>query len=604
VDIWMSDIEDGPQVRSVSSATQQIWAVVRYVDAGERFRVQLRDLSGIVVKTGDIQASGTATGSVGIHVMDFVNTYLRAFDKDGRGDDGVCASPACVMQESVHLTQEFCQDIPPVPSSWPGPPVQPTAPPGQPTPTPEPRYYRLWLDEQLSQMASSRSAMAEISRTIQSMLAMPDVKDDVAFKDDLGRAQTAIGSAYSLLRRAEAEMNPTNRLPTPEEGCRLVTEADTQIDGAITRLESVTDRAAQVPSWRLPPTSSRWSGDSFLGCLQYNTELYTVQGNQIGSTAVDSTYWTVGEPGKARLIFPKPDLADRNNVGELHMAFPEGADALYAKSVTVPNVNHAARISAFVTDAQCVPVDALTITFSVNPSTAGSVAPVTADVDNGVAMTDLEVGQDAVRSATVQGYMQTARKGDPGPAGISASSPFQVIGPARSLHFLMQMQREINVVEEERLAFSVQVRDEFGRAVADNTPVQVTIPQDDPGIFVYERRLREGRNQPVEIVSAGKSLEMFTTSGMSQFPEDPDPLYTRKGPFVACTTDLWPGHDRVTISAVSDGATANTNDNDGKTIICLTEHRVFAPLTFKGFDIRATPAALPIETPTPFASGR
>lgn len=621
IDLWMSDTEDGQQIHSVFSTTNHLWAVASFEDArNERYEVVLRDLSGIIVKRGPIAANGTVTKSVPISVTDFINTYRGILDPT-RVDGDVCASEACVMTRSLAEAKLNCQSAPAAPPTWPEPP-RPTVQPGRPTPTPDPadlyRPYRLWLDSTLGHTATGRQALAEVTRTHQAFLALPDARENPQIAGRVTQAQARLVDTFNDLGRVEHELSPPTGQPSVIAGCALVDEAAASAEAANAAWAMVAASLTNVTHWRLPPTTARWAGDRFQGCIQYQTDLVAAGG---GSPAV-SVRWSVGEPSTPRLIFPGPDQVDRGSEGELGVQLPEGAEAIYAQSVTAPGANHEATIVAYVTDRSCIPVDGQQIVFSVfEPppplsagllrlqrggalAEAGTVSPMTVTIRDGLATTLLQAGQDAHNRPAVVGEVATGAPG-PGPSGISATAPFRVIGTAdpEFITFLMRRDRLINYVQGDTLNFSIQARDEFGRDVANGSQLDVSIPQSDPAVIAYYRRPVNNPPAPQptptpELVVVGKEMTMSTHAGMSVLPESADPGFRHIGPVLACT-----GEGEVTLSAVIDGVTANTNDENGlKTINCRARYTVQLPLVFMKYDLEATERPpRPIETVTPAA---
>jgi hypothetical protein len=605
LELWMSNAEDGDPVQSVVSTTNRVWAVTSFENAAsERYVVQLRDLAGIVVAAKPVLLDGTGRESVSVVVTDFVKAYTEVMDAGRKDNQGNCLSPSCTLQETVTEADANCESVPDVPPTWPEPPVQPTAAPGQPTPTPAPDVWALWSNAQLSLLATGQSAAAEVTRTVQSMLAMPDVRADAQLQGDLQTAQADLIQLRTDLEQAKDLINPPTDRPKPADACAMISDSVQQIDAVSTRLNQVVAAAADVSDWRLPPTGSRWQGQAFLGCVQYNTELLPVVGNEPSSAPVETALWSVGEPGKPRLVFPGVGLVEPVNEGEIEMVPVGGGKDIYAQSVMVPDVSHTALLSAYVTDRDCIPVTGVTMTFGVTPVDSATVSPLAANITNGVASAELEAGNDAVNRGQVTGFVATGG-GSGVPEGITGIASFDVIGAASAKPNAFQFRvgrRTINIVKNERLAFSVQVQDEFYRNVADGTLVHISIPEADPAVLAYEQwpltQPRPGRPTPTpELVTAGKSLEMHTAAGLTQLEPPDDPGMTRKGPFLVCT-----GVGEVTLAAQADGVTASTDTEEGlKTVKCVRRYDVELPLTFMNFDIYAHPTALPIETATPTA---
>ncbi len=576
IDLHMSGSDSGPVTRGFLSSTTAVYAVVTYEGAAnERFLVRQRDLSGIVVKeqrVGPVTGSGTA--SVAIHVTDFVNAYRTTIN-----------SQAGVMDEELNAAVVACQpeNIPPVPPIWPPTPApQPTVIPGQPTPTPVPTDpYSLWVQVVLENIEIARTATAGITRTLQSTLSLPNV---VALPDVGVNFETAkesfvlsdghLADAPGLLRPSEA-----GQRPDPIAGCDQVRSARGEADsGLAANAAGWAAVPADTTGWRFPPTSARYDGRTFIGCLQYTTDIYRYAGDQPQDTATKSAVWSVGDPGPAKLVFPGPDLADRSNLGLVDVSLPTGQLAIYARSVTVPNVNHSAMVSAYVTDEMCNPVDGVRLAFSASPTGVVTVSPAEAQVVQGVPVTDvlLEAGDVAVNDGVV-----LASVPGNGQAAASGRGSFQVVGPAGRLQIIVNP-KTLNLMDpkQNRAGVSVLVRDEFGRNVADGTPVHVRIADGDPGQLAYdEERLVDGRRAITRVV-LGTSADLVTLGGYTQIPASDDPA-VRNG-------NLYLFGDRIgklTLSAEADGKTQNTNTMTGeKTLEITGQLAIHLPMLYRGFD--------------------
>jgi hypothetical protein len=612
LDMWISLVEDGERVPSVVSTTQEVWVVTDYVDAqGEQFLVEMRDLAGIVVVRTPVYLDGTGRASVPIVITDFVSSYVAQLDASAEDSQGNCLSPACAAVQLLEEASLYCESAPPPPDTW--PPTTPTAVPGQPTPTPGTDLWRLWFDAQLGLISSAQSATSEVTRTTQAMMNLPDVADS-NLRSALMNAQSQLTHAYAVLEEAKALINPQESRPTPTAtavppgrpdpvaGCERINAALAAVRSGTESLAPVIAASADVADWRLPPTGARWLGERFDGCVRLKVDLLPFVGGRPQTSPVKSAFWSVGEPGSARLMFPADDLVDRDLAGTLGLRILNDASAIYADSVTVPGINQEALISAFVTDANCIPLDGVDIGFAVSPELAGSVDPMTTTVVNGSAFTTFHAGSDAVNNGLVTGFVSS---GEPGqPSGAAGTATFQVIGPTDNIDFRMSQARTINLASNGRLAFSAQLKDAHFRGVADGTRVVVTIPEADPIVMVYERentaRPRPGQPAPTpEIVVLGKSLEMLTLNSMTQLGQPEDPGFVHNGPFLMCT-DI----GSATVSGEADGVVESTDDTNGlKTIRCVRRYGVYMPRVMKLYDANEirTPRA-PIETSTPSAT--
>lgn len=578
IDVHMSLTDGGPINRGFVSTTTTAYAVVSYEGAAnERFLVRQRDLSGIIVKDQRVgPVSGSGTASVAVNVADFVNAYRTAIN-----------SQSAVMDEELNAAVEAClpENVPPVPPVWPpNPGPQPTAAPGEPTPTPIPTDpYSLWVQVVLENIEIARTATAGITRTLQSALSLPDVVELPAVGTNFQSAQASFVAADGDLAAAPSLLRPSEQgqRPNPTAGCDELRSARSGADAALSaNAAGWAAVPADTTGWRFPPTSARYEGRTFIGCLQYTTDVYMYAGDRPQDTATKSAVWSVGDPGPAALIFPGPDLADRSSIGLLDISLPTNQLAIYARSVTVPNVNHAATVSAYVTDSMCNPVDGVRLGFAASPAGAVTVSPSEVQIVQGVP--DVEVRLDAGDAAVNDGVVLASVPGN-GTAAATGRGSYQVVGPADRLQIIVNP-KTLNLMDpaQNRAGVSVLARDEYGRNVADGTVVQVRIADGDPGQLAYdEERLLDGRLVRTR-VELGKSAELVTLGGYTQVPASDDPS-VRNG-------NLYLFGDRtgkLTLAAEADGKTQNTNTNQGeKTLEITGKLAIYLPMLYRGFDSR------------------
>lgn len=569
LDLYMSQADNGPRQRGFPANTSQVYAVLTVEGAAnERFLLRQRDLSGITVKE---QRVGPLTGarsiSMAVSITDFVNAYRSGLN-----------TQTAVVNEKMDETVEAClpENIPPVPAS-PTPP--PTPVPGQPTATPPgPDPYSLWMLSTLESVEIARTATADVTRTLQAVLTLPDVQALPEANDNFKAAQTGFRAADSQLAAVAGFLKPNDptTAPDPTAGCNRVRAAKVAIDQSMVATAAGWAAVpADTSTWRIPPTGARYTGTTFMGCQQYNTDVYGYLGDRPQDTASKSASWSVGDAGPPTLVFTGPDLADRANLNVLDLSLPAGASAIFAKSVTVPGTNHIAKVSAYVTDRMCNPVDGATLVYSLTPAGAGTVDPLEVTVQQGVPVQDvtLQAGDDAVNDGIV-----TARVKGVDLASASGSVTFQVVGPADRIQIIVNP-KTLNLLDPDniRAGIGISVRDKFGRNVVDGTKVQLRIADGDPGILAYYQEiLVDGRIQRTE-VSLGKSAELVTGSGYAQVPQSEDPGVQNRDLHLLADA---PGG--VTLSAEADGKTVNTNVAGAKTIQILRKAWAYLPLVFRG----------------------
>lgn len=582
LDIYMSDAADGMRQRSFVSDTNRVFAVVAFENANQEvYDVRLRDLSGIEVFRDEVELTGTGMESREITIDDFVDSYERGIDAQGGS-----------LQDSMSDLEAYCEDPPDAPSPWPPePPANPT--PGAATPTPT-GFFR-WRSLMLDATESSNTAAAELMRTIRAAASLPDVQEVPEIRDPLQASVQHLLVASQHLTDASRAVNPPGvgpgtptpdppTVPDPPRACELVAQAGTEVADA---MDSVMAARAALPddtsTWRIPRTTARYDdGGAFASCLQYSTDLVVPD----RETAADTVSWAVGDPGRPALVFPGPELVDPSNLGQMAVS----PRTLYASSVTAPDVPREARVTAFVTDDQCVPVSGITMTFGVDPEEAGIVTPLMVPITDGLATSQLQAGADAHSTSVVTGVTCV----DDCPRPVSGSGSFSVIGPAHTLQFIVN-KKVINPVLDERAHMSVRLVDRHGRNVADGTFVTVSIAAGDPGVLARDVTARANPTPQPELL--GKSVRMITRDGFSNVPAGDDPgLIYSPGLYLMKGAD---GEGLVELNAVADGgATAPPQIVEIK-----SEQPVYLPLVMRAYDILATPPFIDPEnppiTPTP-----
>lgn len=620
LEIFMSATEGGPRQTNFLSDTSRVRAVIAYEGAvNEQYMVRLRDLSGIAVFSRQFAAlNGTGQVSVGITADDFIDSYKRNADDQG--------TP---LQEDIGLAAGWCTNIPSVPDPWP-PQPQPTPGPG-PTPPPDP--YLGWSEAMLNALEGARSATTELTRTLQAMLTLPDLatempavhNDVAAARQQLTEANALLVAVPQLLRPAPppsptpgpGQPTPTSEpppRPDPQIACQQVTQAKATIVDALAKIQTVVAALPAAPSnWRLPPTSARYAGGSFVGCLQYRTDLVEVVGGQPRDTAADSALWTVGDPSFPALMFPGLELVDPSNLGLLGLSLPEGHNAIYARKVLVPNVNHGAQLTAFVTDDNCIPVDQTSVTLWADTKTAGgaTVKPGLVDLEDGAAEAALEAGDEAtgfwgntppdppelgswVFGCVGPGCQPGQPPPPPGqvtPGQVWGRTRFEIIGMAHvSNTRLIINPRQINRLVDQTAGISLQVHDRNGRNVAAGTLARVWIKDGDPGFLAFDRQqLVGGRpSGSTERRVLGKTADLVVgENGQSRVPPSDDPGYVNLPRLYAYAGD---GDDgSVTVCYDVDDAT----DCWADALTIVAETNIYLPLAFQRFDVRAQPTFLP-----------
>ncbi len=602
-DIYMSAVTDGMRARNFVGATNQLHAVVEYENAaGEQFDVQLRDLSGIVVKrsrTAPLRGDGKT--SVAIVVQDFVDSYAAGLDSlvhapasSGVGSGG--------LDETIASTVFNCENRPDVPVPW--PPAVPTPNPGSPPPTQSPPDpYTLWLKSTLTLVDSGRLTMAEITRTSQALLGLPDMQGaGAAAAADLAAANALYSQVSKQLARVPALLQPPDGAvqPDPDAGCALVTMASQQAQQASTRIDAALAALPDdVSNWTLPDTSARYDGQRFVACEQYSTELYLVVNNQPSDTPADSALWTLGDPGEPALIFAGPEQTDSTSIGTLALSYPDGATQIFARSVLVEGVNHSARVGAFVTDRNCRPVSGGRINFRMDPDGFGTLSSASEPIVDGIAQVTFMAGDDVPEQTNLpapqRGRIQVLGQVGEGPSEVNAGTEFNVTGPAATFRIIVSP-KVINPLEGDRGGITVEVRDRNGNKVADGTQVMLRVKEGSRGQLAYEQRRGAG---PWELVVAGTEIELIARSGNTVLPVDPDPGVTRRQ---AVYLIPFGGDGPVTLIAEADGATGDSDALEGgqtrPTLFIQSYAEIYLPGVLK--DAKSLPRPSPNQPhPTP-----
>jgi len=436
----------------------------------------------------------------------------------------------------------------------------------------------------------------DLTRTLQAMLMLPDVAAIPALADGLGSGRSKLAEADRLLAAFPRTLEPSTpgqpRPPDPAGACALVLDAMDKLAAGITDIATaMAALPADTAGWHFGPTSARFDGTVFIGCLQYEVDVVEIKNNQPAANAAASTQWTLGSPGEPALIFPKPDQVDGRRAGSLSLSFPVGDSAMYAQSVKVQGVNRSATVSAFVTDAKCIPVSGATMSFAVDPAAGATLTPATVTITDGVAQAELRSG-DAAASGRVNGVLcvgdcATGKQ-------VKASIGFSVIGPAKQLSFKVNPPNQVNrfaTREDKRVALiSVFAKDAFGQDVADGTAISIQI-ESGPGGLAYKReRLINGRpSGEIEEIGLDKRADLVIEDGVSKIvPTDPGFKYH----------DLYlqPGNDpngKLTLVAEADG----TRQTLAYEIISQTF--IYLPATTNKYDIRKQMTSSPTPTRRP-----
>ncbi len=615
--VWMSDTEDGERRRSLPADTSVLWAVVDFEDAeGDRFKVEMQDLAGnTVVSQSLLPVSGTARRSIPISIAVIVNAYLSSIRDilspvPGEGE------PVTGLGETVEFIQTMCgSDVrPELPDPW--PPVLPTPSPGEPTPTPAPPDpYTQWLSAVLNPIDSSQLMSAELRRKLLAISALPDMADGgagAAAAAEFRTASAELEGIESSLAEVRLLLKPANTSirPAPERACALVDATKTDVDGTIAKIEDGLSKMPEdVSTWAFPPTEARYAGRIFLDCQQYLTSLKIVTPAEPAGTTVDTESWSIGDTGRAALIFPASNLTDSSSVGTLRLSPTGGATAIYALGVLLEGLNHTATIGGYVTDRNCNPVDGQTVDLSIDTPEGGTLSASEALTIDGDFSVQYEApddvpppiaeGPEAGRRVDI---VVSAKSSDD--ETVAASTQFNVIGKA--FHFRVIVNpRNINrlapyIAPTARPGFptptpaprdpyssgrlrggiTIEVKDVNGANVADGTVVNLNIKDGDPGLLAYERRVRGVTG--TELVQAGKSIDLVTRGGNTVvMPEVDDPGITNLEALY-----LIPGPDGdgfVTLEMSADGNRANSDDPilGEPTILIFSRVSINLPLVLK-----------------------
>jgi hypothetical protein len=575
LELFMSNSETGPRMHSFTSDTPRVYAIVAYSGAkNERYRVRVRDLGGIEVKTKDTPAlSGDGRHAVEIVPGDFLASYQR------RIGEAMAKLPGDVTANRANCAPAR---VPPVPNPW---------PPRNPDPE-----FEKWMRDTKNSVVSTQATTVDLTRTLQAMLMMPDVAGMQSLSSSLALGRDKLAAADKLLSAVPRTLEPSRpeqpRPPDPAGGCALILAAMDQLDLGI---DAVNAAMAAMPTdtsgWHFGPTSARFDGAEFIGCLQYEVDVLEIKNNQPSANAAASTQWTLGSPGEPALIFPKPDQVDGRRAGALSISLPANAEAMYAQSVKAPGINHKATVSAFVTDAKCIPVNGATVTFAVDPATGGTLTPSSVPVVDGIAEAEMVSGNDAARgkvnAVLCVGDCASGKQ-------VKASAGFNVIGPAKQISFKINPPKQLNrfaTREDQRIALiSVFAKDAFGQDVADGTTVTVQI-ESGPGTLAYNReKIVNGRpSGEIDPVTLGKRADLVIEDGVSKIVGT-DPGYVYHDLY------LTPGNEpngKLTLVAEADG----TRETMAYEITSKTF--IYLPSTTRNYNIRVQMTTSPTPTRRP-----
>lgn len=571
---------DSQATRSYPSGSASAQAKVTYSGArNQKLAVRFVDFSGIVVKRQETAAlSGAGSVDAAVNVADFVGAYRQEVERASN-----------LAGESLLALQGRCASVPPVPTTW--PPSNPNEP------------YSLWLKETLTQLEVARSATASITRTSQAMIGMAAGVNVNELSGHLTTARNRAAAMDAVLQEMSHKFQPPQPQvgpgtptppvvrPTPAEGCALLASAR---DHAMAAATAWTAAMALIPAdltgWQLPNSTAQLDAKGrFMGCLQYFTDVAVVAS---GSDSAAATYpWGVGNPGAPAYVFPGPGEADATGLGQLSVAYGNGASAMFAQSVKVAGLNREARVNAYVTDANCLAVASGTLDLKVEPVGAATVSPAAVPINQGVAEANLTSGNDAADGKV----MVTVGSGD---AQRTAQANFRVIGPAKTIEFKGAKGRLINrgalSASDRRYAVSVFVTDANGQRVADGTMVRFEIVKDpgevvEPGMIAYDRvNTLTGQRETVEL---GKQVELPTYNGSNArfFPCEQgyscDGIYLSpgKGP-----------NGRFILKVTVDGVEKTEK------FTVVNQPSIFMPLVVKSADLKASPTPrITTEPPRP-----
>jgi hypothetical protein len=138
-----------------------------------------------------------------------------------------------------------------------------------------------------------------------------------------------------------------------------------------------------------------------------------------------------------------------------------------------------------------------------------------------------------------------------------------------------------------RAGIGVQVRDGYGRNVADGTRVHLKVQDGDHGLLAYDQQmLVDGRSQRNEVI-VGKAIDLVVRNGYAQLVPNEDPGIENM--YLHLLGDIV---GDVTLVAEADGKTVNTNDatnGNKKTIHIVRQTWIHLPMVFKGVSISQLP---------------
>lgn len=552
LEVFMSDAADGPRRHSFASTTGSVFAVVAHTNAaGERYRIRIRDLSGITVKVHDTDAlrgDGRATVSVG--AADFVASYK-----------GAVATAGTLLRENGTKLTAKCASIP------------------------SGSEFEEWRKDMLSTVESSRTATTEVTKTLQAVLVMPDAGAIEGIQAAVGQSSATLGEGHAKLGDAKLKLQPATGRPDAPAACTLLGEANAKTIAGLDQGDSALALLpADTSGWRLPKTQAIYNGTQFRFCTQYTTDIAAIKNNQAGDTAASSS-WSVGDAGPPALMFQSP--RDVGEAGKLRLSYDGDADAMYAQTVTVPGVNRSASVTAFVTDAQCIPVDGVDVTLSVEPSTAGSVTPARVTASDGVVQATVASGNEAAL-AKVNAVVCVGPCGEGG-NDVKGSASFDVIGTTKNPDLKIIPHTRLNplssVVAYRKGMISAFPKDAFSRSVAPGTTMVVRI-QSGPGELAYNRtRIVNGR--PVgdeQVIVLGKKADLLVMdNGTTRIPPG-EPGYSYGNLYLQKGSD---GEGKLVLSAEADGVSQTLEYE------IASRMSIYLPIAAKSYDIR-----IPLPTPT------
>lgn len=553
LEVFMSDTADGPRRHSFGSATGSVFAIVAHTGAaGDRYRVRVRDLSGIAVKVMDTDAlRGDGRAAVEIKAGDFVASYK-----------GAVAAAGTLLRDNGTKLAAKCASIP------------------------TGNEFEEWRKDVLSTAESSRTATTEVTKTLQAVLAMPDAAPIEGIQAAVGQSSATLGEGHAKLGDAKLKLQPPTGRPDAPAACALIGEAAAKtIAGLDQGGAALNLLPADTAGWRLPKTQAIYDNEQFRFCTQYTTDIVAIKNNQPADTAAASSSWSVGDAGPPALMFQSP--RDVGEAGKLRLSYDGDADAMYAQTVTVAGVNRSASVAAFVTDAQCIPVDGVEVTFSVDPSTAGSVTPAKVTAADGVVQAAVASGNEAAL-AKVNAVVCVGPCGEGG-TQVKGSASFDVIGTTKNPDLKIIPHTRLNplnsIAAYRKGQISAFPKDAFSRSVAPGTTMVVRI-QSGPGQLAYNRtRIVNGR--PVgdeQVIVVGKKADLVVMdNGTTRIPPT-EPGYSYGNLYLQKGND---GEGKLVLAAEADGVTQTLEYE------IASRMSIFMPAAVKAYDIR-----IPLPTPT------